>query len=105
MISRAKISGGRWTRRVTWEKDGLWRTDMFKNVLCDERLKEAEFICVDGPCIIISAEELRAVLPKLKDRYDNQIWGPFNIDPVSSTINGYKLKMTVQKVRTQDFKQ
>lgn len=95
MISRARIIGGRWNRRVTWEKDGLWRTDMFKSVLRDERLVEAEFICEGGPRIVIPAKDLRAVLPKLHDHYADKIWGPFNIDPAASTIDGHKVKMTV----------
>jgi len=95
MISRAKIIHGRWTGRVTWERGGQWRTDMFKSVLNDERLDEAEFICASGLRIIIPASEIKAVLPNLKDHYHDQIWGPFNIDPASSTINGHKVQMTV----------
>jgi len=96
MISRARITKGRWTRRVPWEKDGVWRTDMFKSVLDDPRLSEAEFVCVGGPRIIIPVEDLRAVLPKLHDHYNGQIWGPFNIDPAAYMIDGYEVKMTVE---------
>ena len=95
MISRATISNGKWSRRVTWEKGGQWRTDMFKSVLRDERLKEAEFVCAGGPTITIPAEELRAVLPKLHDHYGAAIWGPFSIDPVASTIDGFTGRMSV----------
>jgi hypothetical protein len=69
---------------------------MFKTVLKDERLREAEFICEDGPRIIIPAEDLRSVLPMLKDHYNAQIWGPFNIDPNASTIDGHKVRMTLE---------
>ncbi len=96
MISKAQITNGRWKRRVTWEKDGVWRTDMFKSVLRDERLREAEFICVGGPSIIIPAEDLRTVLPRLHDHYGEQIWGPFSIDPTACTIDGYPVHMTVK---------
>lgn len=95
MISRAHIIKGRWKRRVTWHHRGRWRTDMFKSVLKDERSQEAEFICEGGPRIIIPAEDLRAVLPALKDHYDEKIWGPFNIDPIASTIEGQKVRMTL----------
>ncbi len=100
MESRGRIIKGRWTRRVPWEKDGVWRTDMFKRVLDDPRLTEAEFVCVDGPRIIIPVEDLRAVLPKLHDHYGGQIWGPFNIDPTACTIDGHKVKMAVGRGRT-----
>ena len=96
MISRAKIVKGRWSRRVTWEKDGVWRTDMFKSVLADPRLQEAEFICQDGPRIIICAENLRKVLPKGRDHYNGQIWGPFDIDPAVSTVDGCKVEMKIE---------
>jgi hypothetical protein len=87
---------GRWTRRVVWEKNGVWRTDMFKSVLRDERLKEAEFVCKGGPTVLIQAEDLRSVLPKLHDHYNRQIWGPFDIDPIASTIENYKIGMTLK---------
>jgi hypothetical protein len=95
MKSRAQIANGRWKRRVTWCQRGCWRADMFKTVLNDERLQEAEFICRGGPHVIVPAADLRFVLPNLKDHYAEKIWGPFNIDPTNSTIDGYKVKMTV----------
>lgn len=97
MRSRARITNGRWQRRVPWQTPaGAWRTDMFKSVLADERLKEAEFICKDGTTIIISAEELRRVLPLGRDHWvDAQIWGPFSIDPLKKTIDGCAVEMSV----------
>ena len=97
-MSRAKIVRGRWTRNIkrSWEKDGIWRTDMFKSVLADPRLETAEFICEDGPRIIIAAEELRRVLPLGPDHYcGGKIWGPFSIDPRSSTIDGNRVGMQI----------
>ena len=95
MVSRARILNGRWTKRVPWERKGLWRTDMFKSVLNDSRLTEAVFVCVGGPRIAIPVDDLRAVLPTLPDRYNGQIWGPFNIDPKACTIDGHRVRMTV----------
>ena len=96
MRSRAEIVGGVWTRRVTWQQGGCWRSDMFKTVLNDERLQEAEFICEGGPHITIPAADLRAVLPTLNHHYGAKIWGPFNIDPVNYTIDGIKVRMRLQ---------
>lgn len=95
MTSRARIIKGRWTRRITWEKDGVWRTDIFKSVLNDPRLQEAEFVCVGGPRIVIPVQDLRDVLPMLYDHYSGRLWGPFNIDPAASTIDGHPVKMAV----------
>jgi hypothetical protein len=94
--SRAQILKGRWSRNVTWEKNAAWRTDMFKSVLDDPRLEEAEFICRDGPRIVVPVEDLRAVLPLLHDHYDSKIWGPFDLDPAASTIDGNPVRMAVE---------
>jgi hypothetical protein len=68
---------------------------MFKTVLTDPRLEEDEFPCLNGARIIIPAEDLRAVLPLLHDHYDSRIWGPFNLEPASSTIDGHLMRMLV----------
>ena len=68
---------------------------MFKTVLADGRLTEAEFICKDGPTIIVPAADLRRVLPLGHDHYGSQIWGPFNIDPREKTINGHAVGMVI----------
>ena len=95
MRSRANIINGRWTRKVSCEgPSGVWRTDMFKTVLEDDRLKEEEFICKEGPRVIIPVEELRMVLPLGRDHYfESQIWGPFNIDTNRMEIDGHRVKM------------
>jgi hypothetical protein len=70
---------------------------MFKSVLADVRLKEAEFVCKGGPRILVCADDLRAVLPKGNDHYNGKIWGPFNIDTAKSCIDGCPVKMTIGK--------
>jgi len=92
-MSRAKIVKGKWSRNVPWEKDGKWRTDIFKSVLDDPRLEIAEFILKDGPTVQIPAQELRNVLIRGADHYSEQIWGPFNIDPRSKQINDISVTM------------
>ena len=98
MTSRAKIGNGRWRRKVTWNRrGGIWRTDMFKTVLRDDRLQEAAFICKDGPTVFVPAEELRRVLPMCHDHYfESQIWGPFNIDTKRKEIDGHPVSMHIE---------
>ena len=43
----------------------------------------------------IAAEELRRVLPLGPDHYSGKIWGPFSIDPRSSTIDGNRVSMRI----------
>ena len=69
---------------------------MFKSVLADDRLKEAAFICKDGPTIIVPVEDLRRVLPRGHDHYGGEIWGPFSIDPRAKTIEGHPVAMTIE---------
>lgn len=76
---------------------GVWRTDMFKSVLADDRLQEAAFICKAGPTIIVPADDLRRVLPRGAEHYGAQIWGPFSIDPEAKTIEGYSVAMTLER--------
>ena len=95
-MSRAIITNGLWIRRVPWRKSGQWRTDIFKSVLSDSRLKAARFLLKYGPDVLVSATELRQALEGVRSYHvNNQIWGPFNIDPVERTINGRKVKMDV----------
>ena len=96
-MSKATIQNGKWTRNIPkrWKQGSAWRTDMFKSVLNDARLKEALFLCEEGPSIVISAEELRRVLPKGPDHYDGKIWGPFCIDPSASTVGDQQAVMNV----------
>ena len=69
---------------------------MFKTVLADERLREAEFICKEGPSVVIPVEDLRRVPPLGKDHYfQSQIWGPFDIDTRAKTIDGHPVTMTI----------
>ena len=71
---------------------------MFKSVLADDRLKEAEFVCKNGPIVIVPAEDLRRVLPLGSDHYFSaQIWGPFNIDTRAKTVGGHPVTMTIEK--------
>ena len=70
---------------------------MFKTVLNDERLKEAEFVCKGGPTVIIPVEDLRRVLPLGRDHYfESQIWGPFNIDTIRKEIDGHPVSMSLK---------
>jgi len=94
-MSKASIVGGVWQRRVTWEKDGVWRTDMFKSVLADDRLEIAEFLLKDGPTIRVSKKELDRVLLDGPEHYHGQIWGPFDIDPHAKRVAGQKVEMHV----------
>jgi hypothetical protein len=94
-MSKAVIQNGIWIRKVTWENNGVWRTDIFKSVLADPRLKVAEFQLKAGPSVRILKEELKWVLVGGRDHYNGRIWGPFDIDPTAKTIAGQKVNMEV----------
>lgn len=98
-MGRAYITAdGVWTRHVNWPtQDGAWRTDIFKSTLSDPRLRFATFIMKDGPTVIIPADELRVILEGGPDHYGGEIWGPFNINPDRSTVNGHTVRMEVKR--------
>lgn len=73
---------------MPWKQKGEWRTDIFKTVLLDPRLRQCRFVLKDGPTILISAAELRRVLEGGREHYNGKIWGPFNINPMRNTVDG-----------------
>jgi hypothetical protein len=97
--SKAKIEDGVWTRRIScqWERTGEWRADIFKSVLSDPRLRTAKFVLDSGAIAYIPATELRRVLEGGAAHYlDNKIWGPFNINPTTRTVDGQGVEMNVE---------
>jgi hypothetical protein len=69
---------------------------MFKTVLSDQRLREAEFICNrDSTRIFIGADELRRVLP-LGTLDDRGKW-TFTINAMESKIEGQTVFMRMVK--------
>lgn len=88
-------SQGVWTRRVprNWIRDGQGRTDIHKTVLSDPCIRSCRFFFEDGPTVVIPAEELRRVVEGGCERYSDNIWGPFNIDPGRHTVDGHKVLM------------
>ena len=94
-MTRAKITNGVWTRNVPWKHNGEWRTDIFKNTLSDNRLRFARYFLHEGSTIIIPADDLRRAVTGGRDHYADKIWGPFNINPRTGTVNGVKVQMEV----------
>jgi hypothetical protein len=94
-MGRAKITNGVWTRNVPWEHNGEWRTDIFKSTLSDCRLRFARFVLNGGPAIVIPADDLRRVITGGPNHYANKIWGPFNINPTTGTVDRNRVQMNV----------
>ena len=94
-MPRAKITNGVWTRNVPWERNGEWRTDIFKKTLSDDRLRFAKFVLKCGSTIVIPADDLRRVLTSGRDHCEDKIWGPFNINPNAGTLDGTKVYMDI----------
>ncbi len=96
-MPRAKIADGKWTRRVgrEWEKNGEWRTDIFKSVLSDTRLLQCCFILEGSSTVSIPADALRRIVEGGRDHFSSKIWGPFNINPQRKTVDGQKVEMQI----------
>ena len=94
----AKIDrDGLWVRRIPqrWIRRGEGRTDIFKSVLSDVRLRRCRFVFEGGPTVTVWAEELRRTVNDGCEHYDDKTWGPFNIDPNARTLDGHKIEMQV----------
>ena len=97
-MSRARIVNGVWVRHIPkkWQqRNGVGRTDIFKSVRADTRLRVAEFRFVGGPTVRVSKEELQRVVEVCVDHYSDRIWGPFYINPNAHTINDQSVEMEV----------
>ena len=98
-MSRAQIINGVWIRNIPkkWQKSGgVGRTDIFKSILADQRLKLAEYHFVGGPTVSIPKEELQRVLEGGVEHYSYKIWGPFNIDYNACTVNDLPVEMQMR---------
>ena len=95
IMARATITNGVWTRNVPWEHNGEWRTDTFKKTLSDYRLRFAKFVLHGGSTIVIPADDLRRAVAGGRDHYADKIWGPFNINPKTGTVDGIKVQMGI----------
>ena len=94
-MGRAIITNGVWTRNVPWKHNGEWRTDIFKSTLSDYRLRFARFVLNGGPAIVIPADDLRRAVAGGRNHYADKIWGPFNINPRTGTVDGNEVQMNV----------
>jgi hypothetical protein len=94
-MSQAKIVRGVWTRKAPekWQKNGEWRTAIYKSVLSDRRLRTCRYVLEGGPVVLISVEEMKRAVEGGPDYSDGAIWGPFNIDPRRKTVAGVQVKM------------
>ncbi len=94
--SKAEIVDGVWVRNVPWRRGQVWRSDVFKSVLGDERLEIAEFHLEGGPIVRIPKSELVRAISGGPDHYQGRaIWGPFDIDPRAGTVAGERVAMKV----------
>ncbi len=91
----ATIVRGIWRRNVPWKQRSEWRADIFKSVLWNSDLRECCFVLKGGPTVTIPADELRRIIAGGRDHYHGKIWGPFNINPAQSTVDGHKVQMKV----------
>jgi hypothetical protein len=95
---RAKIDPqGVWVRKIPkrWIQNGEGRTDIFKRVLSNIRLRQCRFVFEGGPTVTIPADELRRIVEGGSEHYSDKIWGPFNIDSQKQTLDGHKINMQV----------
>jgi hypothetical protein len=75
-MSRARLDiHGVWMRDVPWERNGEWRSDIFKTTLSDVRLKMVRYRLKGGPTIQIPASELRRIVRSFGDHYRNNSEG------------------------------
>ncbi len=94
-MTTCKIQDGTWTRRVATHKNAVWRTIIFEPWVADSRFRQARFVLVGGPTILVLAEDLHRVVAQIAVR--GRIACPLRIDPDASTINRQKVDASIEK--------
>ena len=90
-MKNSEIQGGTWTRRVLSHKSGVWRTIIFDPWVSDRRFRQARFVLVGGPTILVPAEHLRRVVAQTKVRGSTAC--PLRTEPNANTINRQKVEL------------
>ena len=98
-----KMQDGTWTRRVVTHKSDVWRTIIFEPWVSDRRFRQARFVLVGGPTIVVPAEDLRRVVAQTEVR--GRTACPLRIEPNASTINRQKVELHVQDEPLQRTRQ
>lgn len=88
---------GIWKRNIPdgWITNGVGRTDKFKTVLDDKRLRQCCFVFETGPIVFIPVTEMRRVIQGGCQHYNDKIWGPFYIDTIRRTVEGRTVQMDI----------
>jgi len=68
---------------------------IFEPWVSDSRFRQARFVLVGGPSILVPAEDLRRVVGQTKLR--GRFAVPLRIDPKASTINGQRVEVRIEQ--------
>jgi hypothetical protein len=87
-----------WIRRIhdSWGADAGWRTDIQASVLHNYSVLFARFVLDDGTAVRISMGDLRRALAAAPTRKGGTTVGPYNVDPIRSTVNGVRVDMVIE---------
>ena len=84
-MTLSKTQDGTWTLRVTPSRNGTWRTLIEKSWVTDDRLRQARFVLVGGPTVLISADDLRRACDASK--IQSELMYSLRFDLEKGTIN------------------
>jgi hypothetical protein len=87
----SQINGGTWTLRVLDRETGVWKVDVDRLWVIDQKFRRARFDLVGGPTVLVSGKNLDDAIdfsmPPARMRW------PLRIDPERKTINDYSVDL------------
>jgi len=90
-MNTEEVIDGTWTLRVPDCEDGVWRVELDRLWIINQKFRRARFDLVGGPTVLVSAQDLDAAIdfsmPPAKMRC------PVQIDPERKTINGFSVDL------------
>ncbi|ACB75220.1 hypothetical protein Oter_1937 [Opitutus terrae PB90-1] len=92
-----KVLNHVWHRNVpaTWANRSLWRTDIPASVLSNPDVHSVCYRLASGLCVLIRIADLRDSVWDAPRRTSGKV-GPFYVDPLAKTVNGWSSSMDVQ---------
>jgi len=90
-MDTSEIKNGTWTLRVLDCEDGVWKVDLDRLWVINQKFQRARFVLAGGPTVLVSAQDLDGAIdfsmPPAKMRC------PLRIDPARKTINDYSVEL------------
>jgi hypothetical protein len=93
-MNTPEIEDGTWTLRVPDSEQGVWKASVDRLWVIDRRFRQARFVLVGGPTVLVSADDLdRAIDASMSPAKMKCL---LSINPETSTINNHAVILQIE---------